>query len=85
MFPGFVYMYKDTDDFIHLYFYAGFTEKGTKIYKDIDLANLPFQYEIVNSSEFVKDYKFLNKTIIKIKCQLVEQDTGKIITKILTL
>lgn len=85
MFPGFVYMYKDDESYVHLYFFAGFSEEGKQIYKNIDLKSVPFDYELILDSEFAKDYKFLNKTIIKIKCELVENGTDKIENKILSL
>lgn len=78
-------MYKDNEDFIHLYFFNGINDNDNYIYQDIDLSNIPFKYICNKESDYIKDYKFFNKTIVKIKCNLVEIDSGKTITKILSL
>lgn len=85
MFPGFVYMYKDNDDYVHLYFFSGINDNGNKIYKDIDLSSVPFKYMCNEESDLIKDYKFQNKTIIKIKCSLINIETGNTEIKILSV
>lgn len=84
MFPGFVHIYKDNENFVHLYFFSGLMDDGNYMYKQIDLSNIPFTYTYL-SKDLVTDYKFDNKSIVKIKCQLVENKTNNIEKKILTL
>lgn len=85
MLPGFVNIFKDTDGFVHLYFFNGIDENEEQIYKDIDLSTIPFKYICLESSEFHKEYKFSNKTIIKIKCKLVNKIDNSVEVKILDL
>lgn len=85
MFPGFVNIYKDDEEYIHLYFFAGIDDNGDQIYKNIDLTSLPFKYTCTNESELIKDYKFQNKTIIKIKCSLINISTGETEIKLLSI
>jgi hypothetical protein len=75
MFPGFVNIYRDDDSYVHLYFFKGITDRGDHYYKDIDLSNIPFAYTCVESVSSV-DYKFDNKSIIRIKCNLVPTDSS---------
>lgn len=70
MFPGFVNIYKDENEFIHLYFFSGIDEDEHPIYKNIDLSKIPFKYSC-KENEGSFDYKFENKTIVKINCELV--------------
>lgn len=85
MFPGFVYMYRDKEDFIHLYFFNGIDDNDKPIYKDIDFSDIPFKYTCDKQSDFIKDYKFRNKTIIQINCKLAYIEGDKIETKVLSL
>ena len=39
MFPGFVNIYRDENEFIHLFFFSGIDDSGNDIYRNIDLAN----------------------------------------------
>jgi hypothetical protein len=71
MFPGFVNMYKDEENYIHLYFFPGLTDDNLPLYKDIDLSKVKCAYTCEIQNNYVKDYKFDNKSIIKINCMLV--------------
>lgn len=84
MIPGFVNIYKDENEFIHLYFFSGLDNNNETIYKDIDLTDVPFTYTM-NKNVSSIDYKFDNKSIVRIKCQLVNRKTGKIEKKTLTI
>lgn len=72
MFPGYIYMYKDIDKYVHLFFFKGIDNNMKQIYKDIDLSNIPFNYSMNQINDYTYDYKFENKNIIKISCNLVD-------------
>ena len=69
-------MYKDEENFIHLYFFNGLTDDNIPIYKDIDLSSIPFSYTCIENGMYWKDYKFDNKSIIKINCTLVANNNN---------
>ena len=71
MFPGYIYMYKDIDKYVHLFFFKGIDNNMNAIYKDIDLQNIKFNYSTNIINNYAIDYKFENKDIIKIYCNLV--------------
>lgn len=87
MFPGFVYLYKDEDSYLHLFFFKGIDDNLKPIYRDLDLSKIPFKFSINNLDEDTIDYKFENKSIVKITCNLVPNDlvNNTIQQKILTL
>lgn len=80
MFPGFVHIYRDSDKFVHLYFFSGIDDENKPIYKDIDLSNVSFTYTCSKNNNSI-DYKFDNKSIVRIKCNLVPTTSGKQIEK----
>ena len=73
MFPGFVSIYKDKDNYVNLYFYPGYTDANFEIYRPIELTN---EYEYVKNINDDNSiiYKFINKKIKKIKCKLISFD-----------
>jgi hypothetical protein len=83
MFPGFIYMYKDNNEYIHLFFFKGINEDYNFIYKDLDLSKLSINYTETKINDYTFDYQFDNKTIKKIVCNLVKLD-NKIEQKILS-
>lgn len=86
MFPGFVNMYKDNDGFIHLYFFNGIDDDNENIYCDINLSNISFSYTSTVLNNGAIDYKFNNKSIVKINCTLVQKNKDKEIEyKVLSL
>jgi len=72
MFPGYVTIFKDEDNFIHLYFYPGLDEKNNYYYKDLDLSNCKVQYSEIINKDKSKEYIFENKNIIRITCKLID-------------
>ena len=40
MFPGFVNIYRDENEFIHLFFFSGIDDSGNDIYRNIDLSRI---------------------------------------------
>lgn len=79
MIPGFVVSYKDNEEYVHLYFYPGIDNDNLPIYNPIDLSNCNFKYTYTKYDDNAVDYKFLNKNIIKLNCNLVEYKTNKYI------
>lgn len=72
MIPGFISVYKDNNQYIHLFFYPGLLDDYTSEYKSLDLSKCPFDFEINrNLVDNTIDYKFTDKSIKKIYCKLV--------------
>ena len=72
MFPGYVTMYKDKNDFIHLYFFQGIDDNGNQFYRDLDLTQSNTEYTETIYSDNAVEYIFSNKRIIKITCKLID-------------
>ncbi len=77
MFPGFVTGYIDIEGYKHLYFFPGVDDNGDLIYRDLDLSNINFKYDKIDNIDKSSDYKFYNKNIIKITCNLVKNNESK--------
>lgn len=73
MFPGFVNSYKDTDGYVHIYFFHGIDYDGENIYNDIELSDLLMDYIKVENSDGSIDIKLNNKKIIKVHTRLVRK------------
>jgi hypothetical protein len=70
MFPGFVTLYKDKDNFINLYFYPGISDENEIIYKPLELTdNIKYEKTIFNDNSTI--IKFYNKNIKSISCKLL--------------
>lgn len=76
MFPGFVSLYKDDDNFIHLYFFPGIGDDNKIIYRSLDLSNVNYEYKYVKHDDKSVDYKFESKRIVKVVCTLIDNKTG---------
>ncbi|MBO5003775.1 MAG: hypothetical protein J6D03_00610 [Clostridia bacterium] len=86
MFPGFVSIYRDDEEFIHLYFFPGIDKYGKQIYRSLDLSNIEFDYKFSkNTDDNAIDYKFLEKNIVKIKCKLIDSRTGQAVYRTLEI
>jgi hypothetical protein len=72
MFPGFVTLYKDKDQVVHLYFYPGVDDKGNPIYKDLDISKTNLSYTRIDNEDNSKEFVFDTKDIIEMKCKLVK-------------
>lgn len=72
MFPGYVTIFKDSDKFIHLYFYPGIDDNNAFYYRDLDLSNCKVNYKQINNVDGSKEYIFENKNIIRIICKLID-------------
>ena len=84
MFPGYVTMFKDKDEFVHLYFYPGLDNFNNFYYRDLDLTNCQVGYNETDNEDGSKEYVFENKNIIRIVCKLID-NKGKLHIKELTM
>lgn len=73
LFPGFVTLYKDTNNFIHLYFFPGIDKYNKNIYMDLNLSNTNIQYKKYKYNDGAIEYIFNSKHIVKITCKLVSK------------
>lgn len=77
MIPGFVTIYIDKDNYKHLYFYPGIDNDGEAIYHPIDWSDYSFKIDITNNEDGSIDYKFYDKSIIRITCKLIDNKDNK--------
>lgn len=77
MFPGFVNIYRDENEFIHLFFFGGIDDAGNDIYKNIDLSRIEFEYTRNDRYDGSIDYVFKKKGITQITYKLVPYDNIK--------
>lgn len=74
MFPEYIYIYRDKDSFVHLYYYRGLDDNGNYIYNPL---NIKEKYiEQLNPDGSI-DMKFEDKTIIQFNCNLVSKHNSK--------
>lgn len=77
MFPGFVNIYRDENEFIHLFFFSGIDDSGNDIYRNIDLSRIEFEYTRDDRYDGSIDYVFNKKGISQITYKLVPYDNTK--------
>ena len=75
MIPGVVTAYKDNSGYVHLYFYPGLDDFGRPIYREIDFKHINVKYDYVKNIDNSVDYRFTNKNIIKLHCNLINSLT----------
>lgn len=73
MLPSVIVLFKDNDNFVHLYFFKGLLDNNIFYYKDLDLSQIKnkYTYSIVNYEDGSKEYIFDNKKIKSITCKLI--------------
>lgn len=74
MLPGFITLFRDNDNLIHLYFYKGLTDSNTFYYNDLDLSGIEkngYTYQTINHDKYTKEYIFDNKNISGMTCKLM--------------
>lgn len=76
IFPGYVTMFKDSDGFIHLYFFPGIDDNESLYYRDLDLSNCHMVYKEIDYKDSAKEFIFENKKIVKILCKLVDNNSN---------
>ena len=83
MFPGFAVNYIDKNNYKHLYFFRGIDDNDEPIYNNIDLSNYDDRYIFTENLDGSIDYKFYDKSIVKIICKLVDKnnDSNLVILK----
>lgn len=77
MIPGFVTIYIDKDNYKHLYFYPGIDDNNKTIYHPIDWSDCLFKMDTTYNEDGSIDYKFYDKTIIRITCKLIDNKDNK--------
>ena len=70
MLPGFITLYKE-DNLIHLYFFRGLTDDNHFYYKDLDMSNCQYKYNMKTYEDKAIDYIFDNPKIKSIRCKLI--------------
>lgn len=80
MIEGFVTTYIDDEEWVHLFFYPGIDDDDKPIFNDIDMSKCGVRFDVSSFVDNSKDFKLLNKNIIKVNCKLVTHH-GDIIKK----
>lgn len=75
MLPGFITLYKDNDEFVHLYFFQGLTDEERPYYNKLDLPNDKYKYKLIRNKDNSVEYIFENKKIKSMTCNLVTYDS----------
>lgn len=78
MFPAFVNLIKDKDNFIHLIFFPGITNENNFYYKKLDLSDCGFKYTENKYDDGMREFVFENKTIISVICKLIKNHNKKV-------
>ena len=73
MLPSVIVLFKDTENFIHLYFFKGLLDNNIFYYKDLDLSQIrkKYSYKLIEYGDGSKEYVFDNKKIKSITCKLI--------------
>lgn len=86
MFPGYITLYTDDNDRVHLYYFPGISDDGkTSVYMPLDMSKIRYDYRFTKLSDGAIDYMFLDKSIRKISASLVNRKTGIAITSTIRL
>lgn len=72
MFPGFVNVYKDKQEEVHLFFFPGIDENGNNVYNNIDMSSFKSSYNMTTNDDNSIDIQFHNKNIIKVHVKLIK-------------
>lgn len=71
LFPGFATIFKDTNNFIHLYFFPGIDNFNQQYYNTLDLSDCKVKYQEIQHEDKSSEFIFASKNIIKINCKLI--------------
>lgn len=77
MFPGFVSLYKDDEQRVHVYFFRGIGDNNKPIYKTLDLSHIQEDYKFTELEDGAVDYVFSNPFLSSVSCKLINISTGK--------
>ena len=78
MFPGFVSLYRDNLNRVHVYFFRGIGDNEKPIYKILDLSHITEDYKFTKMQDGAIDYIFTNPFLSSITCKLVNINSGEI-------
>lgn len=73
IFPGFVTLYKDSKNLVHLYFYPGIDNFNQYYYNKLDLSESHIQYQEIKYKDGAYEYIFKANNIIKVTCKLISK------------
>ena len=73
LFPGFVTIYKDDNNKIHLYFYPGIDNFNQYYYNTLDLSDSKVKYKELHNTDGSSEFIFEAKNIIRITCKLISK------------
>ena len=76
MFPGFVSLYKDDKNRVHVYFFRGIGDNNKPIYRTLDLSHIKEEYKFNELEDGAIDYIFDNPFLTTVNCKLIEASTG---------
>ena len=74
--PGFVTIYKDNSDKIHLYFYPGIDNFNQYYYNTLDLSDAKVKYKEIKHIDGACEFIFDTKNIIKITLIITELENN---------
>ena len=77
MIPGFVTIYIDKNKYKHLYFYPGIDNEDQSIFHNIDWSDCSLKMDTIYNEDGSIDYKFYDKSIIRITCKLIDNNGNK--------
>ena len=77
MFPGFISLYKDINNKVHVYFFRGIGDNFKPIYRTLDLTHIREDYKFTELEDGAVDYIFDNPFLSTIDCKLVNIFTGE--------
>ena len=66
LFPGFVTIYKDDNNYIHLYFFPGIDNFNQYYYNALDLSDCKVKYKEIHYQDNSCEFIFSSKNIVKI-------------------
>lgn len=73
LFPGFVTIFKDNNEKVHLYFYPGIDNFNQYYYNTLDLSDSKVKYKELKNSDGSREFIFDAKHIIRITCKLISK------------
>lgn len=73
LFPGFVTIFKDEHDKVHLYFYPGIDNFNQYYYNTLDLSDSKIKYRELQHTDGSREFIFDVKHIIRITCKLISK------------
>lgn len=76
MFPGFVTVYRDKNNYIHLFFFPGLNKDGSFVYRDLNIDRIRLKYTLIKNNDSSLEFVFKDKNIKKVICKLLKTDNS---------